>query len=210
MRVGRGRARGARHWQFSAAAPGTVALTFDDGPAPETTLAYLAILTEESVTATFFVVGEQCERHPDILRAIVEAGMTVGLHGWSHRALAGERGSLVADELERTRAVVRAAGAEPTLWRPPYGSADRQLVRRAARLGLTTVMWNVDPRDWEDPGAEAVAARVREGMDDGALVLLHDGPGRLGTIAALRDIIDAARERGLVFADLAEHPVATR
>lgn len=184
--------------------PPRIAITIDDGPLPESSLAMLDVLTEAGVPAAFFVIGEQCETHPHLVRAMVDAGMTVGVHGWSHDELTGKSNKFVTDELTRSRDIIREAGAEPRVWRPPYGAHDRRVRRCAEHLGLKMVMWDADPWDWENPGTEEVARRASERMTAGSIVILHDRAHWRATTAALREIIRDARARGYGFASLAD------
>src|SRR5437762_9874252 len=108
----------------SSAMP-SVALTFDDGPQAHSTEVILDTLVDAGVTATFFVVGQECERYPNLLRRVVEAGMSIGVHGWSHADLVGRDVAFVTDELRRTIDVIGSAGVCTTLFRPPYGHWDR-------------------------------------------------------------------------------------
>jgi peptidoglycan/xylan/chitin deacetylase (PgdA/CDA1 family) len=107
----------------------------------------------------------------------------------------------VATQLAPTSAAIdRAAGYQPCVFRPPYGAQDGAVVAGAAALGLTTVVWDVDPSDYARPGTDAIVRRVLAGVRSGSIVLMHDGGGpRAETLAALPRIIDALRARGYRF-----------
>ncbi|MCU1450092.1 MAG: nodB, partial [Acidimicrobiales bacterium] len=180
-----------------------VALTFDDGPLVGMTDAVLDELAEVRVPATFFVVGSFAERCPELVWRAVAEGHSIGVHGWDHTRLSGARPA-ARDQLERSLAAIRAAGAEAHLFRPPYGVWDSGLVAVAASLGLTTVTWSVNPEDWRTPGTDAIVDRVRAKVRPGSVVLLHDGRGdRAQTVAALGPIVAEVRARGLTVVDLA-------
>jgi peptidoglycan/xylan/chitin deacetylase (PgdA/CDA1 family) len=182
-----------------------VALTFDDGPQAQTTEVIVDMLVEAQVPATFFVVGEQCELHAGTLEHVIEAGMSVGVHGWSHTALVGYDAPFVIDELQRTIKLLRSARAHTTLFRPPYGKWDRCVVDVARRLGLRTIIWDVPGDDWATRDADAIVERVLTKATDRSIVALHDGGGeRRQTIAALPSIITGLRSKGLTFTDLAQ------
>jgi peptidoglycan-N-acetylglucosamine deacetylase len=180
-----------------------IALTFDDGPHPHWTPRILAVLAQRGVTATFFVVGHKVEAHPDVVRAIAEAGHAVGLHSYAHDrffSLRGER--RVKEDLERGLAVLeRALGQRPRLFRPPIGHTNPTIARVVEALGLVVVGWTIGGRDGlatARPGE--VVARVRRDLRDGAIVLLHDAPERgerePAAVRALPAILDAiAAER---------------
>lgn len=117
-------------------AAGYVALTFDDGPYPETTAALLAILRERGAVGTFFVTGEHCAEHPDLLRALADAGMPVANHTWDHPSLPGLAPEEQQAQLSRTQDVVRSVlGEAPALFRPPFGDTDAAVRALAAAQG---------------------------------------------------------------------------
>lgn len=181
--------------RHGAAAPRQVALTFDDGPYPRWTERYLAVLRAQDTPATFFLVGQRARRYPEETQAIAAAGHEVGSHSASHTRLAGRPNEEIARDLYRTaRDLQQLAGREVRLFRPPYGDYTEAVVEVARALGQATVTWEVDPRDWENPPAEKIAARVLDRVRPGSIVILHEG--RANTLAALPEIIRALRERG--------------
>jgi peptidoglycan/xylan/chitin deacetylase (PgdA/CDA1 family) len=190
-----------------------VALTFDDGPDPETTPQILRVLRERGVKATFFVLGEQVERHPDLLRQIVREGHTIGVHGWNHRALTLEPASAVWREIERAREAVRAAspGSEPPrLFRPPYGFKTLTMSRLASRCGCRLILWSLNPRDYRHRDAKQVAAGFVRGLHPGAVALLHDDARNITTARALPVLLRGLSERGYRCVPLAEDHLPSR
>ena len=182
--------------------PRTVALTFDDGPSPVYTPQILRILRRDHVPATFFVIGELAKRYPNLVRAEIRSGMSVGNHSWDHPEnppfvdLAPTR---VRSEISTTNAQLARLGDQTQLFRPPGGSFDPSLVAVSQAEGLRVVLWDVDPRDWA-PGATSreIARAVLESVKPGAVVELHDGGGdRSATVAALPKIIRGIRSMGL-------------
>jgi peptidoglycan-N-acetylglucosamine deacetylase len=180
--------------------PLPVALTFDDGPWPNSTGQILAILTQRQAPATFFVVGRQVQRYPDLVRRELAAGMAVGSHSWSHpQPFDRLPTARIRDEITHGRRVLEPLGARPVGFRPPGGAASPTVLATAQELGDRTVLWSVDPADWQ-PGvtADQLVQRVLAGVRPGAIVLLHDGGGdRSATVAALPAIIDGLRRLGL-------------
>jgi peptidoglycan/xylan/chitin deacetylase (PgdA/CDA1 family) len=177
-----------------------VALTFDDGPWPHTTAQILTILVQRQAPATFFVVGRQVERYPELVRQELTAGMTVGSHSWSHpqpfNRLPPAR---IRDEITHGRRTLGPLRVRPVGFRPPGGAASPAVLAAAQGLGERTVLWSVDPADWH-PGvtADQLVWRVLAAVRPGAIVLLHDGGGnRSATVAALPAIIDGLRRLGL-------------
>lgn len=175
-----------------------VALTFDDGPDPASTPRILDLLAASHVTATFFVVGRQAQRFPDLVRAEVGEGSAVESHTWNHRRLPGLDEAAFSAEVDRSDDLLaQLIGHRVTCVRPPYGRVDSRVVERLGSRGLTTALWDVDPRDWIRPGAGTIADRVLGRLHPGAVIVLHDGGGdRSQTVAALPRILDGIRARG--------------
>jgi peptidoglycan/xylan/chitin deacetylase (PgdA/CDA1 family) len=181
-----------------------VALTFDDGPHPRWTRRVLEVLAERDAKATFFLIGRKAERYPEIVRAIAEAGHSVGLHSYAHDRLFAMRGTQrVRADLERGIATIeRVTGRRPLLFRPPIGHTTPVIVRVADALDLTVVGWSIAGRDGlASARSPDVVARVRRDMRDGAIVLLHDAPERgerePAAVAALPAILDVIAAQGL-------------
>ena len=170
-----------------------LALTFDDGPDPRYTPQVLAALREYDVKATFCVVGENAQNHPDLIQAIVADGHTLCNHSWHHDVSLGNRSTdQIRADLLRTNAAIRAAVPEaPIVWyRQPGGAWTYPVVSVARQLGMTPLHWSVDPSDWQAPGAGKIAATVSTQVGPGSVVLLHDAGGdRQGTVDALRRIL---------------------
>jgi peptidoglycan-N-acetylglucosamine deacetylase len=170
-----------------------IALTFDDGPS-EWTEPILDLLADHDAYATFFVVGSAVKGREATLERARSDGHEIGSHTFSHPhpAVLGE------DELrEEIRHGAEAAGGA-TLVRPPYGEDAERFDRLAQELGLgPTVLWSVDPRDWDATDGGVVAERVLAGAAAGAIVDLHDGrrPQR-ATVAAVEMLLPALDERG--------------
>ena len=180
-----------------------VALTFDDGPHPKWTPRVLATLAKHEAKATFFLVARKAEEHPDVVRAILEAGHAVGLHSYAHdRLFALRRERRVRADLERGIATLeKLTGSRPTLFRPPIGHTNPIIARVADKLDLTVVGWSAAGHDGvASANAEDVVSRVRRSLRDGAIVLLHDSPEKgnrePAAVKALPLLLDAlAAER---------------
>lgn len=180
-----------------------VALTFDDGPDPTWTPRILEALAAHDAKATFFVIGHKVEAHPEVVRAILDAGHAVGLHSYAHDRLFSLRTErTVRQDLVRgLEAIEKVTGTRPTLFRPPIGHTNPIIARVADALDLTVVGWTVSGRDGV-ASAEVpdVIARVRRDLRDGIIVALHDAPERgdrePAAVGALRPILDTlAAER---------------
>jgi peptidoglycan-N-acetylglucosamine deacetylase len=186
--------------------PRAVALTFDDGPWPRTTDQVLAILEHAHARASFFLVGTQVVRHPELVEHEVRAGMSVGTHSFSHpQPFAALPAGRIRAEVDQGVASLTAVGVHPTLFRPPGGSWSPTVLAEAAQQRMRTVLWSVDPADWR-PGttAEQIVSRVLGAVRPGSIVLLHDGGGdRSATVAALPKIIAGLHKRKLALTTLA-------
>ena len=193
-----------------ATADRTVALTFDDGPRPDSTPAVLDVLRARGVTATFFVTGSNAARYPDLVRRIVAEGHALGNHTWSHPDLSGLSPAGRVAEIERTtQAIVDATGTSPCYFRGPYGiHRSASIAGLAWERGMSVVGWTLDTRDWTTPAGWSPAFQ-RQIVDAATapagahpIVLLHDGGGhRQNTVAALDPIISHYVARGYVFTD---------
>jgi len=183
--------------------PAAVALTFDDGPWPRSTTRVLEVLRWMRAPATFFMIGYLAERYPGIVRRVARAGMTIGVHSWSHPvAMRFDRLTphRIQTELERPATLIeRTIGTRPTLFRPPGGHHGRPVVDLADAAGMRVVQWSVDPHDYRaDATAAEIAGSVLGAVRPGSIVLLHDGGGnRSATIRALPRIIRGIRAMGL-------------
>lgn len=154
-----------------------VALTFDDGPS-ESTPEVLSLLAEHQAKATFFVIGTNVERLPDIARRIATAGHEIGNHTYTHSPLYLRHAQFIADELGLCQqAVWNAAGVAPDYFRAPYGC--RWFGLRAAQQAyqLQGAMWSAIALDWKLPGT-AIARRLKKAARNGAILCLHDGRER--------------------------------
>lgn len=193
--------------------PRTMALTFDDGPDPEWTPRILRVLREHKVRATFFVVGSQVARHPDLVRQMVAEGHEVGVHSFTHPDLAELPAWRRRLEYSQTQlAIASAAGVKTILLRFPYSSqpqaydnADWPLLLEAGELGYLTVVNDTDSKDWARPGVDVMVANAMPAGYAGAVSLWHDAGGdRSQTVAALEQFIPLLKERGYRFTTVTE------
>ena len=152
-----------------------IALTYDDGPEPSGTEPVLAALAAAGVRATFFQLVYRAERHPELVRRVLDEGHEVALHGIDHSRLTElpvpAVARLLADGKRRLEAV---AGMPVRLFRPAYGSQTVRTFLAARRAGLDVVVWGPTAWDWVDGPAAEVAGRALDGAAPGEIVLLHD------------------------------------
>jgi len=193
---------GVLYWTGDKASK-KVALTFDDGPSDPYTGEILDVLKEHDVKATFFLLGRNAEKYPDLAQRIVREGHVIGNHSFSHSDMAfffKRRSLREIDQAENS--IFRITGVRPTLFRPPHGRYSPGLLKLTRAEGLLTVEWSVSPKDWAQPSAAKIVKRVLNQVRNGSIILLHDGhpdtePGnRLHTVMALPTLIAALRAEG--------------
>lgn len=194
-----------------------IALTFDDGPYPPYTDRLLDVLIAKRVHATFFLVAEQAQQYPELVRRMTAEGHTVGLHAFRHRDFLKLTEEEKRKDLEQGKNLLRdITGKNPVYWRPPHGFRDFSVMETAAAQSLTVVNWSVIPRDWTGIDSQEIFRRVMDKADDGAIVLLHDGdsPGykssRQATVDAVAPLIDSLREKGYHLVSLEEYVQAEK
>jgi len=184
------------------------ALTFDDGPWPESTRQILRVLQENNVKATFYMVGQEVMRRPEIAREVLRAGHAIGNHSWDHPSR--PRDPIM--QVQRTNAQIKKViGFTPTTFRPPYGIVAK-MAREAQREGDPVLLWSADSVDWSRPGTEKIISRILSQARPGGISLMHDGGGnRSQSVAALPSIIEGLKARGytlVTIPELLKHRVA--
>lgn len=195
--------------------PGHVALTFDDGPNPDSTPHFLRELDRYGIKATFFVLGSELSRWPALGQEIAAAGHELALHGWHHRRLVWFGPRRTYDELARGRDLIAAVADEPPRWfRPPYGVLTSSALWAARKLDLRTVLWTCWGWDWSAHSTPSSVFRtVTNGLDGGGTILLHDSdvvasPGAWrSTLGALPRLLDECANRGWRVGPLRDHEV---
>ena len=177
-----------------------IALTFDDGPKAGTTDVLLDGLKERGANATFFVVGEQAQRYPELVRRMGTEGHQVGNHTWSHVRLAEATDAEVRRQVGETDALLQSLLGEGDYWvRVPYGLVED---RQRKLFSKPLIQWSVDPEDWRVRDAAKVADAVLSVVEPGDIILLHDSL-ETSVEAALR-IVDALQEQGYTFVTVRE------
>jgi peptidoglycan-N-acetylglucosamine deacetylase len=195
-----------------------VALTFDDGPDPDSTPGFLQTLDERGIRATFFMLGSMVEKAPSMAAEIAAAGHEVGVHGFDHRYLTMRGPRATRSDLTRaTELIAETTGKQPTLFRPPYGVLSGAALLTTRELGLTPVLWRSWGREWTRGATpQSVFQTLVTGLDGGVTVLLHDAgctspPGAWQAgLAAVPLLLDECERRGLRVGPLAEHGLLSR
>ena len=191
---------------------GRVGLTFDDGPTPGPTERVLDELDRSNARATFFVVGVNVERHPDLLRRIHQQGHLIANHSYhhSHYIMMG-RNAYWEREVRRTNELLESIlGQSPTLFRPPMGAKTWHTTYAMRQTGSTLVTWS--HRAWDGfPTTSRKILKRFENLTGGEILLMHDGVepraphrDRAATIGAIGPLVESMRQRGLEPARLDE------
>ncbi|MEU1474439.1 polysaccharide deacetylase family protein [Streptomyces sp. NPDC005760] len=180
-----------------------VNITIDDGPDPVWTPQVLDVLREYGVKATFCMVGTQAQAHPDLVKQVVAAGHRLCDHSVSHDTTMDKKAEAYQSQqiLDAERMITQASGGvRPMYYRAPGGAFTPYSRKLAASRGMRPLGWNVDSKDFERPGADAIVATVERELPGGPTVLFHDAGGdRSQTVEALREILPRLREQGYSF-----------
>jgi peptidoglycan-N-acetylglucosamine deacetylase len=175
-----------------------VALTFDDGPDLIYTPKILDILKKNQVKATFFLVGENAQRYPQMVKRIIEEGHVVANHSYNHPNFRKVSELQFHDQIQKTEKILqKLTGYSPKLIRPPYGNINEEQIKWTASQHFTVVNWNVDSLDWRGLTADQVVSNVLADTSSGSIILQHSAGkrGRLsGSVQALDVIIHKLKE----------------
>lgn len=149
-----------------------VALTFDDGPDPKSTVRILDTLEKYDAKATFFMLGSRVEYYPEIAQQVAEAGHELGNHSWNHPSLPNLPDKKLYDEVQGTTDIIKQVTGQPaTVFRPPYGAVNDKV---RSITNLPVVMWDVDTLDWKHHDPQKLLAKVKKHTHNGSIILMHD------------------------------------
>jgi peptidoglycan-N-acetylglucosamine deacetylase len=180
-----------------------IALTFDDGPHKVYTRKLVEVLNSLHVPATFFLVGKQVVKYPQLVQLEVMDGYEVGNHTYDHVNLTKIPPSRVGYELDACGlAIERATGSPVRFFRPPGGDVNAAVVHEATQHNYIVTLWTNDPGDYAKPGSDILLQRSLDKLQNGAIVLLHDGMPE--TMAVLPSLVAEGRRRGFTFVTLSE------
>ncbi len=172
-----------------------VALTFDDGPNPDYTPELLDGLKERKVKATFFLLGEEVETYPEIVKRMYEEGHLIGNHTYDHVNLGHLCEGAACDQVKKTNEIIEeVTGYYPEYVRPPFGEWKENIDKD---MTMIKVLWNVDPLDWATNNSDAVVQRVIKKCEDHDIILMHDASA--SSVKAALEIIDVLQKAGYEF-----------
>lgn len=180
-----------------------VALTYDDGPNPPYTNQLLDILDRYQVKATFFEIGRNIEKHPEIVPMIVARGHELANHSYSHKDMMFKPREFLLSEIEKTDKLLQEVGVkqDSISFRPPFGRRFVVLSYLLSQMHKKLIMWDVDSQDYEKTiTVEDIANQVIDNVRSGSIVVMHDGGGdRSRTVAATQIIVKALLSKGYEF-----------
>ncbi len=183
-----------------------IALTFDDGPHREKTLDILDVLQENNVKATFFIVGENVKGNEDIIERIIADGHEIGNHTFDHKYLFKVDRRVMEREIDLCDdEIFNYSEYNATLFRPPGGIYNDELMSVCSERGYDMVLWSVDTRDWAGTSSQDIESEILANMEDGAIILMHDYVcGESYTAEALKSVIPKLKELGYGFVTVSE------
>jgi peptidoglycan-N-acetylglucosamine deacetylase len=160
------------------------ALTFDDGPG-DVTGPLLDVLARHGARATFFWIGVQVAGHEALVERAAREGHEIAVHGWTHDDHRDDPVPRAAGVARTADLLASICGVRPARFRPPYGYTNEALEAAVAEHGLETIIWDVDPRDWEEPGPAVIHDRVVAELRPDTVLLLHENRQTLEAIDPL-------------------------
>lgn len=180
-----------------------VALTFDDGPHKTNTERVLNSLKEFDVKATFFMLGNQVDYYPSLVQRVAEEGHEIGNHSNTHPDLSKVDANRVQEEVETTnQRIYDVIGRYPTVFRPPYGSYNNNIITQATNLNLPIIMWSVDSLDWKTKNATSINHEILSTTTNGSIILMHDIHD--ATADALPSVLKNLKEQGYSFVTVSQ------
>lgn len=181
-----------------------VAITFDDGPHPTTTLQILNILKEKNAKATFFILGKNAESYPELVQQIYYDGHELGNHLYSHQRMTRLSQDGLKAELHHTDAIMfNITGQKPLLVRPPDNAYNAQIVSLTQEFGYKFILWSIDTRDWANVSIPSILREI-EKVKPGDIILFHDGVTPSHTVEALAKAIDILQSKGFQLVTVSE------
>lgn len=153
-----------------------ISLTFDDGPNPESTQKILDILEKHHIKSTFFVIGKNAAKYPELVKAIISSGNELGNHSWDHQRLIYKSPSYVRSQIEKTDNLLGELGYKGYIsFRAPYGHKLLILPWILMQSNRIHYLWNIELDDWDSPPRQKMLQSFKEQIKPGSIVLLHDG-----------------------------------
>ena len=180
-----------------------IAVTFDCAWGNSNTDLLLGLLKDADVKATFYVTGEFCDKYPEDVKKMYDAGHEIGNHSNTHPHVEGINiNTLIEDTRECSRKIKMITGEEPKTYRAPYGEYDNNVISTIEGMGLKIIQWSVDSIDWQEPDPDTITKRIMEGTVSGSIILFHNDLEN--TAQALSEILMGLRQKGFSFAKVSD------
>jgi peptidoglycan/xylan/chitin deacetylase (PgdA/CDA1 family) len=178
-----------------------IALTFDDGPTPGVTDLILDELGKRQLPATFFMIGQRVAAEPALARRVLAEGHEVANHTFTHAKLTMLSDAQVGLEIQKTQDILREVlDHRPAWFRPPYGALTPNQARMVHKADMDVVLWNVDPKDWSQPGEATIVQAILADAKPGSIILCHDSHPQ--TASCVGAVLDGLLARELTFVTL--------
>lgn len=184
-----------------------VAFTFDDGPDPTYTPQILEIFKEVSGRATFYMIGEQMVKHPELVKEVIEQSHEIGNHTFTHPFLTKFSFDDCKKEIVDSDAIIQKfTGQRPATFRPPYFDFNEDTFSIINELSYKMIgAVNGDAMDWEMPGVDHIVTKTRNHIRNGSIFLFHDGFGdRSQTVEAVRILVKEIFDEGYQLVTVSE------
>lgn len=182
-----------------------IALTFNISWGTSMVEPTLKVLKEHQVTTTFFLIGEWAEHHPDLIEAIEADGHEIGMMGYRYQSYVKQEISQVQKDLAKAQEVFTSLGySDIRLLRTPSGHLNQEVIELAENQGYDVIQWNVNPRDWENPGTQAIIDHVIKNTDNGDIILLNASDAVKQTPEALQTILPTLKKKGFTFVTISQ------
>lgn len=178
-------------------------ISFDAAWGNEQTDELLETLDEYEVKTTFFLVGDWVKKYPESVKKIAEKGHDIGNHSSTHAHMPNLSAEQMKEEINDCNSEIKKlTGKSPTLFRPPYGDYDNNVVNTVKSMDMYPVQWNIDSLDWKDPSPEQIVKNCTDKLTPGSIILLHNGAAN--TPAALSKVIEGIKEKGYKIVPISE------
>lgn len=180
-----------------------ISLTFDCAWGNSNTDLLLSLLKDANATATFFVTGEFCDKYPEDVKKMYQAGHEIGNHSDMHPHVEGINiNDLIEDTRECSRKIKMITGEEPKIYRAPYGEYDDNVVSTIEGMGMKMIQWSVDSIDWQEPDADTIIERVVSKTESGSILLFHNDLEN--TSQALPEVLTKLKQKGFSFVKISD------